>query len=68
MDVPRMKPAQLDDDRLAKVRAMEAELGKLLVALEPKYPLAELSDEQVQKLRALERELGVVLLAYGQDA
>jgi hypothetical protein len=59
-----MKIAELDKARLAKVRALEEELGTYVVALEPQLPLANLTDEQLERLQAAEAELGVVLLAY----
>ena len=67
MTAPRMEMARLDEARLAKLRALEEEMGLCLVALEPAYRLADLSDEQLAGLRAAEKELGVVLLAYKRD-
>lgn len=64
MSGARVKIAQLDGSRLAKVRALESELGTWVVALEREFRLAELSDEKLGKLQAVEDELGVVLLAY----
>ena len=59
-----MRIAQLDDDRLAKVKALEDELGYCIVAVEREFSLASLSADQVRKLQAAEEEMGVVLLAY----
>jgi erythromycin esterase-like protein len=59
-----MRIAQLDEARLAKVKALEDELGFCIVAVEPEFSLAELSADQVKKLQAAEDDLGVVLLAY----
>jgi hypothetical protein len=64
MAPPRMKIASLDEEHLAKLRALEGDLGVCLVALEPAYRLADLSEDQLQALRASEDEMGVVLLAY----
>ena len=63
----RMGVAKLTDKELARLQAMEAELGALVVALEPQYKMAELSTEQVAQLQALEESLGVILLAYNND-
>lgn len=60
----RMKVADLDENRLARVRAMEGEIGTYIVALEPVSPFAELEETQLRRLQDLERELGLVLLAY----
>lgn len=60
----RMKIAQLDEARLARLRALEDELGTCIVALEREFHLADLSEEQLKRLQAVEQELGVVLLAY----
>ena len=64
MAEPRMRIARLDDDRLAKLQALEKDLGAVIVALEPQFIPAPLSAEQISKLRAMEEDLGVVLLAY----
>jgi hypothetical protein len=59
-----MRIAQLDEERLTRLRALEGELGTCIVALEPQYPLADLSEKQLKQLQAEEQGLGVVLLAY----
>ena len=64
MAAPRMKVAELDPARLAKVRKLEEELGTYVVALEPEFQLAELNSGQLERLATAEKELGVVLLAY----
>ena len=66
MTAPRMAIAQLDEADLAKVRALEENLGTYVVALAPKYPLAELSDDQLRHLQEVEKDVGAVLLAYGK--
>ena len=53
-----------DPQHLEKIRALEQELGIVLLALEPRFYPATLSKEQQERLRALERELSVVLVAY----
>ena len=64
MDTTGMKIAKLDEQKVAKLRELESELGTCLVALEEEFSLARLSPEQVARLQDAERELGVVLLAY----
>ena len=62
-----MHPADLDDTALARVRALEEQLGCPLVAYEPETPYAPLTEEQLAELRRAEAELGVQLLAYRPD-
>jgi hypothetical protein len=59
-----MHPAELDEAALARVRALEGQLGCPLVAYEPESPYAPLTEEQLAALRRTEAELGVQLLAY----
>ena len=66
MTRPRMKFANLDDDGLKKLTALEEQMGTLILAVEPVYPLAQLSEEQIKRVQALEEELNVVLLAFQQ--
>ena len=64
MHAPTLRPAELDDSALAKIRALEQQLGCPLVAYAPESPYAPLTDEQVAALQRAEAELGVRLLAY----
>ena len=59
-----LKIATLDEDAIAKINALEEELGKHIMAFEPGVTLAYLSPEEVQKVAALESEAGVMLLVY----
>ncbi len=56
--------AELDRSRLGKLKKLEQELGKVIVAVEPQYQFARLSDQQLARLQKAEREIGAVLLAY----
>lgn len=64
MATPELRPAQLDDQSLARVREMERELGSVIIAYQAEPPFMSLSADQLRRLQELERELGVVLLAY----
>lgn len=64
MSTPTLVPAKLDAQSLERVRAMEQELGSLIIAYQAETPFSHLSEEQLRTLRELEQELGVVLLAY----
>jgi hypothetical protein len=64
MHAPTLRPAELDDSAVAKIRALEQQLGCPLVAYTPESPYAPLTDEQVAALQRAEAELGVRLLAY----
>lgn len=66
MSAPTLRPAELDDTALAKVRALESQLGVPLVAYAPETPYAPLTEEQVAAIARTEAELGVQLLAYRQ--
>ncbi len=63
----RMTVAKLSEKELARVQAMEEQLGALVVALEPQYKMASLEEEQLDQLRELEESMGVILLAYHKD-
>ncbi len=63
MATSRVGIADLDQAHLAKLHALEAELGSWIVALGPTVQVAELTEERLQKLQTLEDEIGVVLLA-----
>lgn len=63
-EAPRMKIADLDDQSLQKIRALEEEVGACVLALEPRVKLMDLSEEQLESLKSAEEELGVVLMAY----
>jgi hypothetical protein len=56
----------LDDDKLAKVKRLESELGgdSLVVAYTKTLEPAELTAEQLARLREIEEELGVLLVAW----
>ena len=66
MTDPNVKFAQLDKARLAKLQALEDELGTYVVALEPEVQMATLSQEQVKRLQEVENELDVIMLAYAK--
>ena len=67
MAAPRVTIAQLDEERLAKVHALENELGVLLVAYDQEPQLADLTEEQLGRLQAVEKEIGVYLLAFDRS-
>lgn len=62
----QMRFAQLDEERLEKLRALEDKLDATVLAFEPMVALADLEQSEIEQLKAMERELGVVLLAYKQ--
>lgn len=66
---PGIRFAQMDDERLAKLKALEDALGVHLLALEPdEHRLAKLDDAQLEQIRELEDDLGVFLVAYQPKA
>jgi hypothetical protein len=60
----RMKIADLDEESLAKVQALEGDIGACVIALEREVELLDLDEEKLEKLQNAEEELGVVLMAY----
>ena len=60
--MPRVK--SIDKADLAKVQALEQQLGCCIVALEPQPQLAEISQDQLKQLQSLEKKMNAVLLAY----
>jgi hypothetical protein len=67
METPKLEVAQLDPERLAKVKELESELGAIVVAYQPTYRPANLDQSQLARLRDLESELGFVLVAFTPD-
>lgn len=59
-----LKIAHLDDDDVARIRALEQELDRHIMAFEAGLEIADLAEEQLARIRALEEELGVTLLVY----
>jgi hypothetical protein len=59
-------PAVLDDDKLAKVKQLEGELGddSVVVAYTNALQPAELRAEQLARLKQMEEALGVLLVAW----
>lgn len=53
----------LDADRIARLRALEKEIGCCLVALDP-VKLANVPQTQLKKLQSFEKESGAILVAY----
>ena len=64
MNTAHIKYPNLSGEQLSKLRALESELGRMVVAVEPQSAVAELSRDDLQRLQAAEREMGVILLAY----
>jgi hypothetical protein len=53
-----------DPRQIEKIRALERDLGVVVLVLEPKYRPAVLTNEQLKRLAELEQELRVALVAY----
>ena len=58
------KIANLPEEKLAQIKALEKELKLVLVALEPAAQVAELTPEQLLRIQEMEENLGVILMAY----
>jgi len=59
-----LKIAALDEDDVAKIRALEEEIGKHVMAFTTGLDIARLTQTQLARVRDLEEELGVTLLVY----
>ena len=69
MPVPGVKFAELTDEQIAALKAMEDAFGVYLLALQPStLKLAELSNDQIDQLAGAEREMNVILLAYDKSS
>lgn len=64
MTAPSLRPAELDDSAMSRVKQLEDRIGGPLVAYRPESPYAALTEAQLDELRRTEAELGVQLLAY----
>lgn len=64
MSAPSLRPAELDESALTRIRSLEERVGGPLVAYASESPYADLTDAQLEDIRSTERELGVQLLAY----
>lgn len=60
----QLKIAHLDETAVGKIRALEKETGKHIMAFESGPAFAELSTEHLDKVKTLEIELDTVLLVY----
>ena len=63
---PETQQARLSQEQMARLDAMEMELGVTLVAYESTAPLklAHPSAEQLKEITEVEKKLGLVLVAY----
>ncbi|MFO7680935.1 MAG: hypothetical protein R6X34_12870 [Chloroflexota bacterium] len=61
-----LKIAKLNEQDVAKIRALEEAMGTHIMAYQPGLQMADLTAEQVQALQGVENELGVILLAYDE--
>ena len=68
MSLEHYHSAELDESTLHSVRQLEAELGVVLVAVEPDPKPARLDEAQLSRVQALEQLTGKVLLAYSSEA
>ena len=58
-------PAQVDDNQLTEIQALETQLGKVVLALDTQpTAYATLSEKELAELQATEKKLGLVMLAF----
>lgn len=59
--------ANLDDDRVEQIKALEKEIGKTMVAMACwDAKTSDLTEEQISKIKMLEKSTGMVLLAVNE--
>ncbi len=61
-----LKIASVDGATVAKIKALEEEIGKHIMAFEPGVSIALLTPEEVKKVEVVEKESGVTLLVYNK--
>ena len=59
-----LKIARLEEESVARIRALEKEYEVHIMAFAPGPDIASLPTDQVERIKALEEELGVTLLVY----
>lgn len=57
------QPAQLTVQELNKIKALEKELGVLLIAVKA-MEFANLTEQQISDLKKIEKSTGAVVIAY----
>lgn len=56
--------AKIDNKTLDKIKALENELGVVLLAYEKTPVYAKIKDSDINKLKEVEKSMGVTLIAY----
>ena len=59
-----LEPAAISDEQIEKIRSLESEIGKVLLAVEKPKQFANLSEDQLKELKKTEDSLGCVVVAY----
>lgn len=61
-----LKIAELNEEAVAQIRALEKSMGTHIMAYQPGLALSDLTDDQLHEVKALEKELGVILISYDE--
>ena len=61
-----LKIASVDEATVARIKALEEEIGKHIMAFDRGVTFARLTPDEVQKVEVLEKETGVTLLVYNK--
>ncbi len=59
-----LEVADISEDEIAKIKNLEQQMGKVLLAVEKPRRIAELSEAQLEALKKTEESLGCVMVAY----
>jgi len=54
----------MDENKLAKIKKLEEELGGYVIAFDHTPELATLSPDQLKKINTIQKEVGATLVAY----
>jgi hypothetical protein len=61
---PEITPAKITANELDKIQALEQDIGKVVLAVEPQPRYADLDSSQLNQLRSIEQEMGVTMVAF----
>lgn len=64
MNLEHTYASYVDDKGVAKIKALEKELGMTVMAYATPWVVGDLADEQLKKVQELEKQLCVRLVAY----
>ena len=64
MNTAHIQYPNLSGSQLERLKSLENELGRVVVAVQAQTSVAELSGDDLNRLQQAERDMGLILLAY----